>query len=94
MGQRRISGASLKSRCRRNQGLGPYHRIEMTAPPASEQDRVNTRVERNVQWAINQEARQADRVRRREEKHLDWDAIREMLDAGMTLAQAKLEAGY
>jgi len=94
MKTRNYKTVPVGSRCRNNQGLGPYHRIELVGKPASEQEKITKRVNGTERRVIDKASRTADRVRRQAEKGLDWDAVRELIDEGLTLEQAKKEATW
>lgn len=77
----------IGSTCHSNQGIWPYS-LNIFA--------INGPVKRVADPGIhlNTIDKKADRVKRRLEKKLDWDAVRELINEGLTLEQAKKEAQW
>lgn len=95
MKTRNYKTIKLGSKCRNGQGIDPtYAHAAKFGKLASEQAKIMDRIEGQIYNALRREAKQADRVRRKAEKHLDWDFVRELLDMGLTLEQAKIESEY
>lgn len=87
MKTRNYKPVPLGSTCHSNQGIWPYS-LGIYANP----DPIKRVAESGIK--LNTIDKKADRVRRRCEKKLDWDAVRELMNEGLTLEQAKKESQW
>lgn len=94
MKTRNYKSHTLTCKLRRNQGLFGYKSLELLGPVAQAQFEIEDRTRGKQYLRERAEARKADRVRQKSEKGLDWSAVKELLDEGLTLSQAKIEATW